>query len=101
MARMICADSSTFAADDGRLAAEHVRRTQIAQITSAVQRVATNMTAGPGEIVLSGAGEFLATAICQQVSPQADRISLTEKIGRDASLCAPAYALARLAGEGG
>jgi probable H4MPT-linked C1 transfer pathway protein len=101
LARMICADSSTFTAADGRLAAEHVRRTQITQITNAVQRVATNMTAGPGEIVLSGAGEFLATAICQEVFPQAHRLSLAERIGRDASLCAPAYALARVAAEGG
>jgi len=101
LARMICADTALFDDDDARLAAERVREAQVTQIKRAVAQVATSMQCEPESIVTSGAGEFLADHLCRQTWPTARLVSLTGRIGREASRCAPAHALAVLAREMG
>ncbi|HEX2475398.1 MAG TPA: hydantoinase/oxoprolinase family protein [Lacipirellulaceae bacterium] len=99
LARMICADSSTFSVSDAERAAEHVRDAQLAQLGPALEKVIASMDCQPELCVLSGAGEFLAKACAEKLLPAATVISLAETLGPAVSVAAPAHALAVLAGE--
>jgi probable H4MPT-linked C1 transfer pathway protein len=99
LARMICADSSSFGISDAARAAEHVRDAQLAQVGLALEKVIANMDCQPERCVLSGAGEFLAKACVEKVLPTATLNSLAETLGPQVSIAAPAHALAVLASE--
>jgi probable H4MPT-linked C1 transfer pathway protein len=99
LARMICADSTTFNDDDATVASAYVRDAQVAQIKSALTQVAGSIGSEPEAVLVSGAGEFLASRACRHLWPNTRQISLTAKIGREASQCAPAFALAVIANE--
>jgi hypothetical protein len=98
VARMICADATTFSLDDAINAARHVRDAQLAQLGKAVMQAASAISA-PLAVICSGAGEFLAKTLCRELWPKAKVVSLSDRIGKEASRSAPAYALAVLASE--
>lgn len=99
LARMICADATTFSVRDAFLASEHVRDAQLSQLQNALRQVSARMSGEPECVVTSGAGEFLASAVSRALWTETRVISLADRIGGDASKCGPAYALAVLARE--
>jgi len=99
LARMICADSSTFGTSDAERAAVHVRDAQLAQLGSALEKVIENMDCPHEACVVSGSGEFLAKACAEKLLPAAAVTSLGEVLGPAVSVAAPAHALAVLASE--
>jgi hypothetical protein len=98
LARMICADGSTFTEADAELAAAAVREAQTRQLRDGIRRVAVERP--PETLILSGVGEFLAQEAIRGVLPQVRVIRLSERLGAEVSNAAPAHALAVLAGEG-
>lgn len=100
LARMICGDESTFESADARVAAEAIRRHQTAKIAQAVAQVVARLPQAPATIIVSGAGEFLARRVVDQMRLSARLISLGDKLGPALSRGAPAHALAVLAREG-
>jgi probable H4MPT-linked C1 transfer pathway protein len=99
LARMICADSSTFSATDAERAAAYIREAQYAQLQVAVKRVSAQMKCRPDSFVISGSGEFLASELAKSVLPAAAIVSLAENLGPAVSAAGPAHALAVLASE--
>jgi probable H4MPT-linked C1 transfer pathway protein len=99
LARMVCADSSTFTLSDAELAAAHVRDAQFSQLRSALQQVISQMRFPPSICVLSGAGEFLATVLAKSALPTGPIISLADNLGLAVSVAGPAHALAVLVNE--
>jgi probable H4MPT-linked C1 transfer pathway protein len=99
LARMVCADATTFSDVDARQAAEFVRDVQLEQLHGAAMQVTTS-AANPFEcFVVSGVGEFLARRLVRELWPAGRIISLSDRLGREVSECAPAHALAVLARE--
>jgi probable H4MPT-linked C1 transfer pathway protein len=99
LARMICADASTFSESDAELAARHIREVQQAQLRCAVNKVTAKMRSPPEACVLSGSGEFLAKSLVRPIFPTTPTVSLAEKLGQAVSAAGPAHALAVLATE--
>jgi (4-(4-[2-(gamma-L-glutamylamino)ethyl]phenoxymethyl)furan-2-yl)methanamine synthase len=100
LARMICADGSTFAESDARVVAESVRDAQGARLRDAVVQVASGLERPIDRFVVSGAGEFLAQRMIGESWPESRVVSLAEELGAEVSDCAPAHALAVLARAG-
>jgi uncharacterized hydantoinase/oxoprolinase family protein len=99
MARMICADGTSFDMENALVAARHVRDKQAKILALAFEKAVAELPSGVHRAVTSGAGEFLATYLCRQVLPNTEQISLTGQLGPSVSQCAPAHALAVLAGQ--
>jgi probable H4MPT-linked C1 transfer pathway protein len=99
LARMICADGTTFDDRDARYAAEAIRALQLAQLRNAVDEAVLGMPVPLECFVVSGAGEFLAVQLAVETQARGRVISLTSQLGAIASVCAPAHALAVLARE--
>jgi probable H4MPT-linked C1 transfer pathway protein len=100
LARMICADASSFGVSDAERAAASIRDAQSRQLKVAIQKVVAQMKCQPDTLVLSGSGEFLSLPIAQTVFPDAAVVTLSEKLGPAVSAAGPAHALAVLANEG-
>jgi (4-(4-[2-(gamma-L-glutamylamino)ethyl]phenoxymethyl)furan-2-yl)methanamine synthase len=98
LARMVCADSSSFTSNDGRLAAEYVVERQLDQLRVAVTQ-ATGAVESIECAVICGAGEFLASRTVRDTFSNAEVISLAGRLGPKVSKCGPAHALAVLAAE--
>jgi (4-(4-[2-(gamma-L-glutamylamino)ethyl]phenoxymethyl)furan-2-yl)methanamine synthase len=101
LARMICADSSTFSESDAHLVAQSVHDAQLTQLRDAAGQVASGLKQAVDCFVVSGVGEFLARRMIHQKWPAGRIVPLAEELGSDASVCAPAHALAVLARAGG
>jgi probable H4MPT-linked C1 transfer pathway protein len=101
LARMICADGTNFTLGDAQQAAATVHEAQENQIGKAICRVVESMAIPPELVVLSGTGEFLATAGASHLLPGAAQVSLAQRLGSSVTEAAPAHALAVLAREGG
>jgi probable H4MPT-linked C1 transfer pathway protein len=99
LARMICADATTFDEQDAHAAAEAVRVAQFARLRSAVEQVATGMHEPPHGMIVCGTGEFLAARLVEDLFGRVRLVSLTTELGTDVSTCGPAHALAVLARE--
>ena len=98
LARQICADRTLFNADDAQAAATTVKQAQLALLTAALRQVSA--AAGDCEqVVISGQGEFLLRELLAAEMPNAEIISLAERLGPNASQAAAAHALAVLAAE--
>jgi probable H4MPT-linked C1 transfer pathway protein len=100
LARMICADTTTFSEDDALRAAEAIRTAQLTHLAAAANRVAARMAEPPTTLIFSGHGEFLAKALQSHLTlgpcpPEV--LSLNTVLGPHVSRCAPAHALAVLA----
>ncbi len=100
LARMICADASDVSVDEAAGFAASVAARQGAELREAVRRVVAAGRATPGQVVVSGQGEFLACQVAQAELPRAQIVSLAARLGPDVSVCAPAHAVAVLAGLG-
>jgi (4-(4-[2-(gamma-L-glutamylamino)ethyl]phenoxymethyl)furan-2-yl)methanamine synthase len=98
LARMICAERSSFSAADASAFAREVALAQLDQIIAAALRV-TDRAGWPRAIAVSGQGEFLARRVAERLAPRASMVALSELLGKDVSRCAPAHALAVLARE--
>ena len=101
LARMICADPPSFGDDDACRSATAIRQAQADAVRAAVSRIAAALPQPPVWLIVSGAGEFLATEAGQHVLPRACVVSLADRLNRQASEAAPAHALAVLARERG
>jgi uncharacterized hydantoinase/oxoprolinase family protein len=100
LARMVCADTTTFQDADAIASALAIRRMQTEIIATAVAQVVLRRKLSPLRIILSGAGEFLARRVVAKLKMAGRLISLGEELGPAPSRCAPAHALAVLAREG-
>ena len=99
LARMICADASSFDDTDAQGAADHVRGCQTEQLSTAVNRVIQQMGAEPKCVVTSGSGEFLAGRLLDPWHASAERVSIAGMLGPVVSSAAAAHALAVIARE--
>jgi probable H4MPT-linked C1 transfer pathway protein len=99
LARMVCADSTTFSDSDAVAAAACVRDAQISLLSQAVCRVFAAMNRPPECVVLAGSGEFLASAVLDREAVGLRRVSMQATLGLSASISAAAHALAVLAAE--
>jgi probable H4MPT-linked C1 transfer pathway protein len=99
LARMVCADGSTYTDTDAFRAAEWIRSCQTVQITRALNSVVARMPARPSTAVVSGSGQFLAERIATTLAPCAS-VSLADELGESVSMAAAAHAVAILASEG-
>jgi probable H4MPT-linked C1 transfer pathway protein len=101
MARMLCADRTTFSSEDAVQAALAVREAQLQAMSAALRKVLARQSSAPTTIIISGRGEFLARRLIAQLKLTSAVISLHDELGSQVSRCAPAHALAVLAGEKG
>jgi uncharacterized hydantoinase/oxoprolinase family protein len=62
-------------------------------------QVIARLKQAPANLIVSGAGEFLARRVVVQMDYAGGLISLSDKIGPELSRVAPAHALAVLARE--
>lgn len=99
LARAICADRTMFSADDARVAAQAVAASQTNNLVNAVRQVCAAQPSLPQTVIISGAGEFLARRVASAALPNAETLSLAALLGPTVSRCAPAHAVAVLAGE--
>jgi probable H4MPT-linked C1 transfer pathway protein len=97
LARMICADASTFGAGDALRAAVWIRSAQVNELQGAIARVLAR-SGYPAVCVLSGSGEFLGRLAVHPLR-SANFVSLSAEFGHAASASAAAQAVAVLAGE--
>ena len=99
LARMICADRTTFDDQDARRASETVRAAQVNQLIGALEKAIARMAERPRCVVLSGGGEFLAAEVIATGLAPRRLVSLSGELGPEVSRAAPAHALAVLARE--
>jgi len=100
LGRMFAADDTEFGPDDAIALAESVTQAQAALLAAGIRKVTQRMPHPPQRIILSGHGEFLASAALDAASVTAPRISLSQELDPVRSRVGPAYALAVLAREG-
>jgi probable H4MPT-linked C1 transfer pathway protein len=101
IARMFCADRTTFSSADALAAARHVREAQLELISASLAKVLARQPAPPATIVISGRGEFLARRLIAKHRLTSAVVSLNDELSSLITRCAPAHALAVLAGEQG
>jgi (4-(4-[2-(gamma-L-glutamylamino)ethyl]phenoxymethyl)furan-2-yl)methanamine synthase len=99
LARMICADATTFSLDEAMTAAIAIRDAQLEQLRDGLHRVASRHLDPPQTIIMSGQGEFLLRRLVARLRWECNVVSLNERLGSDVSRCAPAHAMAVLANE--
>jgi (4-(4-[2-(gamma-L-glutamylamino)ethyl]phenoxymethyl)furan-2-yl)methanamine synthase len=99
LARMICADTSEFAAGDARQVAEHVQEAQLVELDEALRQVIEHLGRLPQSVVISGSGEFLANRLADRGELGQDIVSLGQRLGPAIAVSAAAHALAVLAHE--
>lgn len=97
LARMICADTTEFTADDAVAAARAIQDAQQSSIRRSLSQVVEQMPAPPKCFVTSGAGEFLAAQVVAELGTGSKVLSLSRALGAEVSASAPAHALAVLA----
>lgn len=99
LARMIGADRETFDEEDSRSAAIVIVAAQRRLIAESLFRLLERGAERPRHFLLSGQGEFLVRQVLDELQVPGLRISLSERLGANASQAAAAYALAVLAQE--
>jgi probable H4MPT-linked C1 transfer pathway protein len=98
LGRMIAADGEEFNHRDAIAIAEAVANAQLERVVATIRHVSAR-TGQPSAYIFSGQGEFLAMKGLEDLPAVSQVIRLSEKLGPEASRCAPAYALAVLARE--
>ncbi len=96
LARARCADRETMSDEAIRQFALSLRDEQIHRVREAFQKAILSRFV-PKRLILSGSGEFLLRSAFASVRYPLD--SLSDKLGKSVSGCAPAYAVAVLATE--
>ena len=98
LARMICADSVEFNHRDAVVMSDAICQAQLDCIESSLKRC-WNSAEVPDVVVFSGCGDFLGSMLMDRMEWKPKVVPLSDKIGRRASTCGPAYALAVIATE--
>jgi len=101
LARQLCADADELQPNEFDRIANAVREVQYGELTRSIQAVADRLPELPSVCVLGGTGEFLAEKMVRRALSGCPIVSLAERIGLQASGCAPAHAVAVLAAEAG
>ncbi len=101
LARQLCADADELDSDDFMRIAIAIRDVQYGELSRSLEAVTDRISEPPGICVLGGTGEFLAEAVLKRAFSRCRIVSLAGEIGRRASGCAPAHAIAVLAEETG
>ena len=99
LARVVCADPSTFDDADALCLAADVARAQLGRLCKSATQVIQSMQQPVEVVVTSGRGEFLARQVVEHLSIHSNVVSLGGELGPLKSECATAHALAVLAGE--
>lgn len=99
LGRMIAADEEEFGERDAVAMAESAVNAQVSRLAAAIGEVMGRQPSPPQTIIVSGHGEFLASEALRFFPTECPVISLGEKLGGEASRCAPAHALAVIARE--
>lgn len=99
LARQLCADAAEIAPENFERMAKAVRIAQCGELTRGIETLSGRMPQPPSTCVLSGSGEFLARAAAERTLSGCRNVSVAEKIGLQASRCAPSHAIAVLASE--
>ena len=99
LARAICADADSFTDSDAQVAARSLARAQVGRVVAGIEQVTRAMPQRPVAVVICGQGEFLARHALQRTVPQAEVVSLAQRLGPQVSSCGPAHALATIALE--
>ncbi|TWT75821.1 hypothetical protein Pla123a_26030 [Posidoniimonas polymericola] len=97
LARMICADAGDLTSEQITRLAQDVMGALKHRLADALRHL---QASSDGFFVVSGAGEWLARQAVANVAPAAEVTTLSSLVGEAASVCAPAWAVAFLAGEG-
>jgi probable H4MPT-linked C1 transfer pathway protein len=99
LARMVGADRTTFNAADAKEVAKQVASAQQEALRLALGAAARWNDEPFDLVVLAGQGEWLARRVLNDVSALANVkiASFSDRVGKDVSRCACAYAVARLA----
>ena len=95
LVRMIGADLDMLTMDDAKSLAGAFEQTIYQCVAQAMTPLVKDKV--PDRVVVSGSGDFIASAAAQLAWPTVPQINLADQIGRDASNAACAYALMRLA----
>ncbi len=103
MARMLCSDLETSAAEERNSLARSILRNQTGILGYAITFVARNLPALPQTVLFAGEGEFLIRLALesQKAIPPCRVVSLSRELGPAISRAACAYAVAMLAAEKG
>lgn len=96
LARARCVDRETMSDEAIRKFAMQLRDEQLRRVREAFQKAILSRFV-PKRLILSGSGEFLLRSAFASVRYPLD--SLSDKLGKSVSGCAPAYAVAVLATE--
>lgn len=99
LARLLCADEDELGPALIDEIARQAAAAQLQQIAAAVQRVALRDWSLAGNWLVSGAGEWLARRIINQVAPRTLVTSLADCVSAAVCVAAPAWAVAHLAWE--
>jgi probable H4MPT-linked C1 transfer pathway protein len=97
LARVLGGDTETVSPADVIALARQAFAAQREKIVTAARRLVEGQTVK--FVICSGGGEFLARAFVADIASSAEVISLSDRLGPRASVCAPAYACATLASE--
>jgi probable H4MPT-linked C1 transfer pathway protein len=98
LARMLCADADQIKRSETLALAQQVAAVQRRRIQQALRAMKGQ---APANVILAGSGEFLAReAVSDMKGRRLHVISLTAKLGAEASRAACAFAVATLAAEG-
>jgi probable H4MPT-linked C1 transfer pathway protein len=97
LARVLGGDAETVSPADVIALARQAFAAQREKIVTAARRMVEGQTVD--FVVGSGSGEFLARTIAADIAPVTELISLSDRLGPRASICAPAFACAVLATE--
>jgi (4-(4-[2-(gamma-L-glutamylamino)ethyl]phenoxymethyl)furan-2-yl)methanamine synthase len=103
LARSLCCDATEFSDDDMAEMARSIAQAQRRQIARGIELVLAAQHFVPRQVVISGAGSFLAEETVAEMSglAGAERIRLSDRLGPAVAEAACAFALARLALEAG
>ena len=101
LARAVCCDRTELSADDALAIARFVADVQQQRIAGAIERVAGRLPDPPGDVILSGSGEFLARIVASRAARlhQARQHSLSGTFSTAQAEAACAVAVAVLAQE--
>ncbi|MGD9648013.1 MAG: hydantoinase/oxoprolinase family protein [Pirellulales bacterium] len=99
LARQICADRTMYTAEDAIAAAKVVKAAQLRLLEQGLRQVLTLIRGGCNRLVVSGEGEFLLRELAKLVPPDAEILSLAQRLGPQTSQVAAAHAVAVLAAE--
>jgi probable H4MPT-linked C1 transfer pathway protein len=99
LGRMLAADATEFDESDAKALAVAAAGAQTAHVAAAIRRVVAAMSDQPQHAILSGHGDFLATAALDEAGLEVQTSPLSREFDTALARVGPAHALAVLARE--